>query len=139
MSARLDLSPDEQQELARLLAELAQRADRADSLNAMLGRWSAFVARVERGYDDSIYEYTNDLSVRDRLERVVQGAGPGLRAKLEHALAEGDRRFAAATEESARPLGEFGEASPPGWWRRMPRRRGGELAEDLESLGYLPG
>jgi hypothetical protein len=137
MSARLDLSPDEQHELARLLAELAERSGREDSLGAMLGRWSDFVTRVERGYDDSIYEYTNDLSVRDRLERVVHGAGPGLRAKLEGALAEDDRRFEAATEDSARPLGEFGQTTPPRWWRRVPRRPAGELAEDLESLGYL--
>ena len=128
MSARLDLSPDERQELARLLA--------GPSLNALLGGWDTFVTRVERGYDDSIYEYTNDLSVRDRLERVVQGAGPGLRGKLAGALAEDDRRFEAATEEAARPLGEFPDASPA-WWRRVPRRRVGELAEDLASLGYL--
>lgn len=136
MSARLDLSPDEQQELARLLAAFAEPSGRDDSLNAMLGRWGGLVTRIERGYDDSIYEYTNDLSVRDRLERVVQGAGPGLRVKLEGGLAEADRRFAAATEDSARPLGELGAASPA-WWRRVPRRRVGELAEDLESLGYL--
>lgn len=137
MSARLDLTREERGQLARLLDELAARTGREDSLDAMLGRWSAFVTTVERGYEDSIYEYTNDLSVRDRLERVVQGAGPGLRAKLEGGLAEGDRRFEATTEESARPLGEFGEASPPWWWRRVPRPRTGELAEDLESLGYL--
>jgi hypothetical protein len=139
MSAGLDLSPEEQQELARLLAELAERSGREDSLGALLRRWRDFVTGVERGYDDSIYEYTNDLSVRDRLERVVQGAGLALRAKLEGAIAEGDRRFEAATEESARPLGEFGEASPPWWWRRVPRRRTGELEEDLESLGYVGG
>jgi len=137
MRARLDLTPDEQQELARLLAELAPPSGRDDSLGAMSGRWSDFVTRVERGYDDSIYEYTNDLSVRDRLERVVRSAGPGLRAALERGLAEDDRRFEAATEDAARPLGEFAETGPPWWWRRVPRRRVGELAEDLASLGYL--
>ena len=130
MSARLDLDQAERQELERLLPER--------SLGALLRGWSDLATGVERGYADSIYEYTNDLSVRDRLERVVQGAGPGLRPKLEGALAESDRRFEAASEEAARPLGEFGEASPPWWWRRVPRRRTGELADDLESLGYLP-
>ena len=122
MSARLDLTPEEREELARLLAELAARTGREDSLDAMLGRWSAFVATVERGYDDSIYEYTNDLSVRDRLEGVTGGAGPALRAKLHGALAEDDRRFTTATQEAGRALGEFADGAPS-WWRRVPRRR----------------
>ena len=133
MTARLFLTPEEREELARLLADLAERTSRRDSLDAMLGRWKAFVTAVERGYDDSIYEYTNDLSVRDRLESVAAGAGPGLRAKVEAALADDDRRFAEATEEAARPLGT--QASS--WWRRVPRRRVGELAEDLRALGHL--
>ena len=132
MSARLDLNREERAELARLLAELAARTGREDSLNAMLGRWSTFVTAIERGYDDSIYEYTNDLSVRDRLESVTAGAGPALRAKLGDALAEDDRRFEAATEEAARPLGEDRAAA---WWRRVPRRRVGERARDLDALG----
>ena len=136
MSARLDLTSQERGELARLLAELAERTGREDSLDAMRGRWSAFVSAVERGYEDSIYEYTNDLSVRDRLESVAGAAGAALRAKLHDALADDDRRFEAATEEAARPLGELADDAPS-WWRRMPRRRVGELAEDLDSLGYL--
>ena len=122
MTARLDLSPEEQQELSRLLGE--------HSLGALLRRWSAFVTQVERGYDESIYEYTNDLSVRDVLDRALNGAGPTLRAKLEGALAADDRRFEAATQESARPLGK----TESRWWRRVPRRLVGELAEDLAAL-----
>ena len=136
MSADLDLTQEEREELARLLAELAARTGREDSLGALLGRWSAFVTTIERGYEDSIYEYTNDLSVRDRLEGVAAGAGPALRTKLHGALAADDRRFATATEEADRALGEFAEEAPS-WWRRLPRRRVGELADDLDALGYL--
>jgi hypothetical protein len=123
MTARLELDPQQRDELARLLA--------GDTLGALLQDWRRFVGEVERGYDDSIYEYTNDIAVRDRLERVVAGASPGLRAQLERALADDDRRFAAATEAAARPLGR----SP--WAQRVPTRRVGELAEDLAALGYL--
>ena len=87
------------------------------------------MTRVERGYDDSIYEYTNDLFVRKRLDEVVAGASPGLRAQLERAVAEDDRRFIAATEEAARPLGKSR------WAHRVPTRRVGELPEDLDALG----
>ena len=134
MSTRLDLTREEREELGRVLAELAARTGREDSLGALLGRWSAFVTTVERGYEDSIYEYTNDLSVRDRLESVAAGAGPALRAKLDGAIAEDDRRFDAATEEADRALGEFAEGAPS-WWRRVPRRLVGELASDLDARG----
>jgi hypothetical protein len=123
MTADLDLDPEQREELARLLGE--------GSLGSLLQKWGHFVTAVERGYDDSIYEYTNDLSVRDRLERVVTGASPGLRAQLEGALAADDGRFEAATEEAARPLAA---TYTTWWWRRVPRRRAGELADDLESL-----
>jgi hypothetical protein len=125
MTAGLDLDPDQRDELARLLG--------GDSLGALLNDWSRFVTEVERGYRDSIYEYENDLSVRDLLERVVTAASPGLRAKLERAVADDDRRFRAATEETDRPLRALGD--PPWWWRRVPTRLVGELADDLESYG----
>ena len=122
MTADLDLDPQQREELARLL-------DGA-TLGSLLQKWGRFVTAVERGYDDSIYEYTNDLSVRDRLERVVAGASPGLRAQLERALAPDDDRFETATEEAARPLGA---TYTTWWWRRVPLRRAGELADDLDA------
>ena len=95
-----------------------------------------FVRAVERGYDDSIYEYTNDLSVRDRLESLVAGSSPTLRSKLREVLAPVDDRFELATEPAIRPLsatpGELGS-----WWQRVPKHREGELADDLEAMGHI--
>ena len=87
MTADLDLDPEQREELARLLG--------GATLGSLLQEWGHFVTAVERGYDDSIYEYTNDLSVRDRLERSRRRREPGLRAQLEQALAADDRRFEA--------------------------------------------
>jgi hypothetical protein len=101
--------------------------EQRESLGELLRGWSDLVRQVERGYEFSIYDYTNDLSVRDRLERVVAGASP----QHQRALADADRRFTAATEESPRPLST---SKTSWWWRRVPLRRVGELAEDLESL-----
>jgi hypothetical protein len=130
MSLALDLTPEERQQLASLL-----ESARAASLGELFGHWEALVRAVERGYDDNVYEYTNDLSVRDRLQSLVAGSSPALRAKLVGALAPIDERFAVATEPAARPL-----CADPGdlasWWRRVPTRRKGELANDLDAMGY---
>jgi hypothetical protein len=124
MIPALDLTPDEREQLESRLAASGQQ-----SLNELVRQWTDFVHAVERGYDDSIYEYTNDLSVRDILQRLLTAASPALRAKLERALAPVDERFTAATEESAQPLG----TADGSWWRRVPKRRVGELADDLSA------
>ena len=109
MTARLDLDPEERDELARLLGE--------DSLGALLRRWSHFVTQVERGYDDSIYEYTNDLSVRDSPRRAsIAGAGPGLRAQLERARSP---RTTAASRPRRRR--RRGRSAGRRWGHRVPR------------------
>jgi hypothetical protein len=136
MSAALELTSDERALLEQLLEDLSQETGRPVSFNDMLSRWRAFVSAVERGYGDSIYEYTNDLSVRDRLEAVLNASSSGLRSKLEEAISPIDRRFMETTEEAATPLSQA-TGDLASWWRRVPIRRVGELAEDLKALGHV--
>lgn len=128
MSMRLDLTPVEQSELGELLG--------GDSLNQLLGEWAEFVRVVESGYDDSIYEYTNHLSVRDQLEQLISASSTTLAAKLAADFAPIDERFANATEPAKRPL-SAAQGELPSWWRRVPKRREGELAEDLKAMGHI--
>jgi hypothetical protein len=66
----------------------------------------------------------------------MQAAPSGLRAKIESAVAPIDARFTAATEQAARPLSAASDQLPA-WWHRVPTRRDGELADDLEALGHV--
>lgn len=125
---RLDLASEERTELEELL--------RGASLNHVLGQWAEFVRAVERGYDDSIYEYTNDLSVRDQLEKLISASSSTLAAKLAAEFAPIDERFVNATEPAKRPL-SAAHGDLPAWWRRVPKRRVGELAEDLKTMGHV--
>jgi hypothetical protein len=127
----IGLTRQERKQLDPLL-----QSEPAVSLNKLFAQWAEFVRAVERGYDGSIYEYTNDLCVRDRLQSLIAASSPTLRAKLEKSLAPVDERFTVATEPAARPL-RSDSADPPSWWRRIPRRRRGELGDDLETMGAL--
>src|SRR5436189_6415324 len=123
MSLALDLTPEERKQLESLLVAIGRESAPAATLNELFGQWAEFVRAVEHGYDNSIYEYTNDLSVRDRLQSLVAASSPTLRVKLESALAPVDERFACATEPAARPLSAKPGRRPPRW-PRGPEARG---------------
>jgi hypothetical protein len=136
MTLALDLTPDERKELTALLRLIAVSPTTPDpSLHALVKRWSGLVSSVERGYEASIYDYTNDLTVRDSLQNVVLESSESLRSKVKGILEPLDERFREATEPAAQPL-----SSNEGlfeWWYRVPKMRRGEFADDLVSLGYI--
>ena len=102
----------------------------------LLSQWRRFVLAVEEGYQLTIYDYTNDLSTRDLLEKMVQQAPCGLLSRLKAQLAEWDRRFLAATRRVKRPLLPALEGEPlDWWWYRVPKKPGRELLEDLRQEG----
>jgi hypothetical protein len=100
------------------------------SLNEALRAWRELVTRVEKGYTDNIYEYTNDLHCRDALATAWPILSENLRVHRQPELDALDARFEAATDpdDQLAPSNE----SKGWWWRRVPRRRVGELADDLD-------
>jgi hypothetical protein len=113
--------------------ELTRRGWRtAFSPNAAMSAWESFVDAVERGYEMTIYDYTNDLSVR----RFAEEARPLLTAVVRRAmdarLAPLDDRFRSATVEA----GQLPGAGQRYWWEtRLPRALRGDLAEDVTRMG----
>jgi hypothetical protein len=132
------LSSEEADALNTILLGLSERAKRTLTLNQLLQQWGDFVVQVERGYQDSIYEYANDLSIRDLLEEILRGVTQTLQEKLTQLIQPWDERFYNATKKTKQPvLPSMAQESLRSWWFRVPKNLGGELKEDLRSEGIL--
>jgi len=132
------LTPEEFDALNAILQRLSKRAKYILTLEQLLHRWQDFVVQAERGYQNSIYEYTNDLSVRDLLEEILRESPQTLRKELMQLIRPWDERFYNATKRIKRPvLPNVGQESRSWWWFRVPKSVGGELEEDLRSEGIL--
>jgi hypothetical protein len=114
-----------------------QVAEETRTVRQLLRRWAAFVRQVEAGYDDTIYDYTNDLSVRDLLEEKLSSLPPADGDALRAELRPWDDRFEAATRPSIRPVAPGVRDREYAWWFRVPLKLSEELASDLRSEGVI--
>lgn len=116
--------------------ELRRRGWRIDfSPNAVVSQWASLVQEVEEGYEMTIDDYTNDLSVRRTAHEARQYLTPLILEALDERLKPLDDRFRAATYEAGKLPGS-GQAH---WWEtRLPRVLVGELAEDVDRMGLRP-
>jgi hypothetical protein len=132
-------SQEGQRRLHGVLREISRRSGRKDlvSLNELVAGWEHFVRSVEAGYDDCIYEYTNDLSIRGLLESVIQKLDSESRTQLVAAIDSLDQRFRSATNQSVRPVAPGVVPEDGWWWYRIPNKLPDEIAEDLRSEGLL--
>jgi hypothetical protein len=140
MKAHLQLTAEEVGALDAIVEVLSDRAKHQHpcSLTQLLHKWSHFVAQVERGYEASIYEYTNDLSTRDLLEEIILQAPQTLHDKFIEAVQPWDQRFEKVTWKAKHPVLPVVEGNVPcQWWFRVPKHLGKELKADLHAEGIL--
>lgn len=132
------LSSEEARTLEAVLASLSDRAKHRLTLNSLLQQWSYFVSQVEQGYGGSIYDYTNDLSGRDVIEKVLLATPTSLGNRLLTLIHPLDERFNSATSEVECPLLPTTTQKPLAyWWFRIPKKLGEELEHDLRSEGHI--
>lgn len=97
---------------------------------AALQEWEDFVESCEDGYDDNIYEYANDLSIRTTIEEACRNPAVGQlpeTAQFLEAVRTVDRRFWNILGADRLPNTEDRY-----WWEaHLPRYGGIELANDL--------
>jgi hypothetical protein len=118
--------------VARKLEQMRLRAKHSEpwTLTGLIGAWRELVGQIERGYDDNVYEYRNDLSVRDLLAELIDEIPAGsVRSWVTSEVEEIDASYRTATREVDEPI--FGSDDEPWWWRRVPKTLVGELRLDL--------
>lgn len=114
----LSLAPGE---LAELNSHLAPR-----SFQELVQRWKSFVESLD-GYAFTIYDYDNDVAVRDQIAAATAKCSIAVQVKVWAVLSDLDQRYLEATVDVDR------SRSPVGSWnRRLPRNPGGELGRDIE-------
>src|SRR2546423_1000312 len=130
MSLGLALSNEEELELRVALENFRNLPQgRPFSLDACLNQWRDFVNRVHIGYPLGVYDYTNELSKRDILQRFVETLSGGLQGKVVNEVKVIDDRFIDETEGSTfvLPGAENSSGKVAWWWHRIPRKLVGEL------------
>ncbi|SEN11253.1 hypothetical protein [Actinacidiphila rubida] len=106
----------------------------------MVHAWAVLVGVIEHGYDDDIYEYTNDLYCRNWLheawllldEHIVQLWTSQI--KVSRRPVQGR-----TVDDDGQALDQFHRRPGPElwWWRRHPRVLTGDLGRSLRSAGAI--
>ncbi|MGO4590306.1 hypothetical protein [Paenarthrobacter sp. 2TAF44] len=111
-----------------------QRGLRKDwSPAGYIDAWRSFVLDCEEGYQWSIYEYENELGVRDVIEKVLTAPELSVYPELPifaEGVAEIDDRFASLLRLGPSVL----QDSAPWWHRSLPGYAGPDLVADAKSI-----
>lgn len=132
-----DFSPEEIHTIDSIIWKLSKHANSRHSLTILLTKWHDFVTQIEVGYNNSIYDYTNELSIRDVLEELLEQLPNEIKGKLSTVLKPLDDRYMEATNRIQRSLSLNPQRKAQSWWYRIPKRLGPELRADLQSEGFL--
>lgn len=132
-----DLSQAEKDAIASMLKAMSDRAGHQISLDKLINDWQRLVVAIERGYDDSIYEYTNDLSARSLLGEVLAKAPAAIADKVRRIVEPLDQKFMATTRQTTKPLLSQDAREEDFWWFRIPTKLLPELRRDLVQEGLI--
>ncbi|MFE7328145.1 hypothetical protein ACFU8W_24790 [Streptomyces sp. NPDC057565] len=97
--------------------------------NRAVEAWLQFVENCEEGYEDSLAEYRNELSIRRFLQAVISDPQVQQASDAQWFITEVaaiDARFSSLLEDGFQVTGSWG------WWeRRIPRVGGGVFVIDV--------
>lgn len=103
------------------------------TVNQFVEKWRTFVRSVEREYSESIYEYTNDLSVRDVLQKIILILTENGKFELLQVIQPIDNAFIDATIKVDASI-IHGKGNDSWWWFRVPKNTNEDLREYFNDI-----
>lgn len=94
----------------------------------LLRTWSIFIRGVRLGYPDEIYEYINDLDIRDTIERQVNTFNQSELKELENL----DKDYVDNTILIDKSFSRYQDVW---WYKHIPKRIPLHLVEDFKHYG----
>jgi hypothetical protein len=117
------------------LAELSEASQHRQSLNRLISRWKNFSASVAKGYNDTIYDYENDLSIRDILDKIMEKLSESGKNEVAMHIEHADKSFVSSTRSIALPSHKIYDEDK--WWQsRVPLYLSDELKQEFIDAGY---
>jgi hypothetical protein len=106
-----------------------------DSLPDLIQNWSQFVATVRQGYSFSLYDYENDLEIRNRIQTIL-GSGVEITSEMETKLSAIDQELKRLLIPLRKPL--LNGAPPEAFWYfGLPSNADTDLLENAQFLNLL--
>lgn len=131
----LKFSESDLSKIREILTELSQKVKYQQSLNQLFSRWRRFCVEIQRGFSGTVYDYENELSVRDILEEIARSLSEDGRQKIQEHIKHDDNIFILATQKSVVP--EHKKDIELEWWhKRIPIRFTEDLQQEFSDAGY---
>jgi hypothetical protein len=129
-----DPTKDEAISVRPVLQRLSRKIGSTISVGSLLRDWADLTRQVEIGYELTIYDYANDLAVRDHLQEVLRAATGPFADRLAQRVSIIDERYRSASREVTRPIHGPPVSGLGWWWFRVPLRMGEELRSDIGGI-----
>jgi hypothetical protein len=97
------LTLEDEKAIDEIIPQMRPPPTRKVAIRYVLRKWRRFVNQVAGTYKLAVWDFTNDFTHRDFLERVLKSCPSPQRRKLGKAVEELDRKFYESTYEIEHP------------------------------------
>lgn len=120
MDNKICLLSDEINKITLALITYEEKQINDRYIEQKLTEWSNFIIEIENGYNLTIDDYTNDISLRDKIQIIIDNSHQETKDKIVQRITEWDTRFIKNTNKLNEPLIPNIKRPVQWWWYRIP-------------------